>query len=116
MANPEHVEIVKQGAEAIVEWRDKPPVERLALSGADLSGADLRIAKLREVRLFEMNLSGANLREADLREANLGGAKLFKTDLSRANLSEACSSLKTPDAAAFRSRAPACRNPESRAS
>jgi hypothetical protein len=27
MANPEHVEIVKQGAEAICRWREESPLE-----------------------------------------------------------------------------------------
>ena len=41
MANPEHVALVKKGWEAIAEWRQKHPKERLDLSGADLSGANL---------------------------------------------------------------------------
>ncbi len=32
MANPEHVEIVKQGANAIAAWRQKISAERLNLS------------------------------------------------------------------------------------
>jgi hypothetical protein len=51
MANPEHVEIVKQGAEAIREWREKNPGVKLDLRGADFATA---------------NLSGANLRGAEV--------------------------------------------------
>ena len=48
MANAEHVKIVKQGAEAIVAWREKNPGTRLDLSSADLSYADLSEANLAE--------------------------------------------------------------------
>ena len=51
MANPEHVALVRQGAEAISTWRETPPFKQLNLHRADLRGADLR---------------GANLRAADL--------------------------------------------------
>ncbi|NLX94725.1 MAG: toll/interleukin-1 receptor domain-containing protein [Rhodopirellula sp.] len=79
MANPEHVEMVKQGAKAIREWRAKNSDVRLDLSGADLRGADLG----------GLDLSGAYLREANLRGASLNGARLNGADLSRAILSRA---------------------------
>jgi uncharacterized protein YjbI with pentapeptide repeats len=51
MANPEHVEVVKQGAEAIRRWRTENPgvtfqldeanLEQYNLDGADLFGAYL---------------------------------------------------------------------------
>ena len=41
MANQEHVEVVKQGADAIRKWREKNPVVRLNLSWANLTDADL---------------------------------------------------------------------------
>lgn len=76
MANPEHVEIVKRGAEAIRTWRNANPKVRLdlchaGLSQFNLSGADLSRADLSNCRFHE-----ADLREADLREANLQGADL----------------------------------------
>lgn len=71
MANPEHVEIVKQGAEAIFAWRETNRKLRLDLSRADLEEAEL---------------DGADLSEADLGGANLSGARCFFTDLSQANL------------------------------
>ncbi len=46
MANPDHVKIVKRGAEAIATWQEEHPDECLDLSGLDLSGADLTRANL----------------------------------------------------------------------
>lgn len=114
MAKPEHVEIVKQGAEAIREWREKNPGVSLDLGSADLRdanliGADLSRAylcdailsnsKLSKAKLIKailvgVNLSGAdltdaNLYEADLRSADLSGADLSDADLNEANLRRA---------------------------
>ena len=55
MANPEHVEIVKRGADALREWSKKNPDVQLDLSGAilrraDLTRADFSRADLRRVR------------------------------------------------------------------
>ena len=47
MANPEHVEVIEQGADAIRAWRKSYPAEQLQLSGADLSEANLTGADLR---------------------------------------------------------------------
>ena len=66
MANPEHVEIVKQGAKAIAAWRAKNPDTRLYLSDANLNRATLRRA----------NLSGADLSSASLVSADLIGGNL----------------------------------------
>jgi hypothetical protein len=58
MANPEHVELVKQGMEAIRKWREENPDVRPDLSEVDLGKTDL---------------SGAFLSRADL--AGVGGAE-----------------------------------------
>jgi len=115
MANPAHVTIVQQGVEAIRQWREEHPDERLDLTkadlrglnllSADLHGADLRAADLRRVHLESANLCGADLREAklrrvDLRKAILERANLRKTDLRRADLGEAklrCATLREAD-------------------
>src|SRR3972149_2681686 len=91
MANPEHVEIVRQGAQAIREWRQHNPglspdlrpanffeaaLSGGALSWADLRQADLMFAKLSGANLTRASLFGANLSMADLSGANLGGAIL----------------------------------------
>lgn len=104
MANPEHVKIVKQGAEAIKRWRDGHPGQKLDLSnadfkgdnlhGADLSDADLsnavlELADLSLATLVQADLSMANLKGADLSGANLSGASLRATILYSANLASA---------------------------
>ena len=62
MANPEHVEVVRQRAHAIAAWRAEHPDTRLGLSYANFSDTDL----------FDANLSGASLR--GLSGADLSGA------------------------------------------
>ena len=41
MANPEHAALVRQGREAIAEWRREHATENLDLREADLSGVTL---------------------------------------------------------------------------
>ena len=67
MANSEHVEIVKRGADAIQEWREENPDAPL-----NLSEADLREANLRGANLFEASLAGANLSRARSEERRVG--------------------------------------------
>ena len=89
MANPEHLENLKQGVEHWNKWRkvyrDVEP---------DLSGAYLRRAELKDVNLSRANLSKANLSwahsaSADLTRTNLRGANLYRANLVNANLTEA---------------------------
>lgn len=109
MANPEHLKILKQGAEAWNEWRREHQVvhpdlhganfnnanlRNADLSGADLINANLNRAVLRGIDLIGADLSGAdlinaNLRHADLRDAILSGADLSGVDLSGADLRRA---------------------------
>ena len=101
MANPEHVEIVKAGKEAIDAWRKERPVEKLDLRGANLiranferadlwraalERADLELANLTDSNLSQANLERANLSEANLERANLEHANLRGANLSRADL------------------------------
>ena len=86
MANQEHVEVVKQGAAAIVQWRARNPDTRLDLHGANLRKVDLSGADLSWANLCKVDLSGAYLYGANLREANLYGANLREVDLYGANL------------------------------
>jgi hypothetical protein len=76
VANPDHVELVRQGKEAVARWREQHPREKLDLSDADLT----------KVNLGEMDLTGADLTGADLREVQLGGADLREADLSGAEI------------------------------
>ncbi len=86
MANREHVEILKQGAEVWNRWRREHPGIQPDLSFADLSRADLSEANLRGA-LLNADLRGANLSEALLSWANLSGALLSATVLSNVDLS-----------------------------
>lgn len=85
MANPEHVEIVRAGKDAIDEFYTSGE-SLLDLSNADLSGANLKGVKLELAFLESVNLSGANLRDSDISGANLKSADLSNSDLFRANL------------------------------
>jgi hypothetical protein len=89
MANPEHLDRLRQVVDVWNAWRAENPSIRPDLSGADLYGADLFEANLSEADLSEANLSGATLRRADLFEANLSGADLSRANLSEASLGEA---------------------------
>jgi hypothetical protein len=89
MANPEHVEIVKQGAEAICRWQEANPSMRLDLSRAYLAGRYLYGAPLIEADLVQANLREATLIGADLTRANLTGANLTATNLTQAILAQA---------------------------
>lgn len=92
MANPEHVKVALQGAEALAAWRGQNPGVILDLHAAELSqqnlgGANLVRANLAEAQLFKTFLTGADLREADLRGADMAGADLMDARLSKARLS-----------------------------
>jgi Pentapeptide repeats (8 copies) len=99
MANPEHLELLKQGVDGWNAWREKEPsvtpnLSEADLRYADLSGANLLGANLSGARLERADLYGANLSRADLRYANLSGANLsrallYEADLSWAELNDA---------------------------
>lgn len=96
MADPEHMEILKQGVEAWNIWRNENPdiVPNLNeanlvgayITGVNLSGASLVGADLERANFLEANFVGAYLLRANLREALLEGADLRGANLSGANL------------------------------
>lgn len=86
MANPEHVEIVKAGADAIREWWAKYPEGQLDLSGADLSHAKISGAYLYNADLSRARLSGADLEATDLRKLDGRGADFTAANLRAAKL------------------------------
>jgi uncharacterized protein YjbI with pentapeptide repeats len=86
MANPEHLEILKQGVEAWNHWRKANPDVKPDLRSADLRSADLHAANLRSAYLRSANLRYANLCSANLRYANLCSAELVFADLRSTNL------------------------------
>src|SRR5216683_798773 len=60
MANQEHLDILKQGAETWNKWRLEHATIQPDLSEADLSNADLTDAILIYANLSDTNLSAAN--------------------------------------------------------
>jgi len=91
MANPEHLDILKQGVEVWNTWRKEHPKVRPDLGKADLAKTDLAGASLREVNLtgadlHESNLTGANLLRANLKQANLGNVSLSDASCSGVQL------------------------------
>jgi uncharacterized protein YjbI with pentapeptide repeats len=96
MANPEHLEMLKQGVEHWNQWRKEHPdvlpdlsdaiLQRAELGGANLSRADIRRVDLREADLSRTNLSAARLRRTILYRADLSGADLGEANVTKANL------------------------------
>src|SRR5437588_507296 len=106
MANPEHLEILKQGVKVWNRWREenlgiKPDLSRIKLfparynltginfSGTNLSETDLRYstlvnADLSRAILHLSDLMKCTLISADLSAANVGGVQLWHTDLRKA--------------------------------
>lgn len=92
--DPEHLEVVRGGANEVHRWRKENPGIKLKLIEADLSHEDLSYADLEEADLSRAdlraaNLVGTNLNAANLSAANLTHALLSETDFGSANLSSA---------------------------
>jgi len=91
MANPQHLEILKQGVKFWNEWRTanpdiRPDFLQANLREKKLCGIDLSRALLKGSDLGDSNLKGANLEEASLYNAYLIGATLDAANLKRAQL------------------------------
>jgi uncharacterized protein YjbI with pentapeptide repeats len=81
MADPELLNIIRQGKDTWNSWRSgnpepAPNLRGANLSGLDLAGFDLHDADLRNACLRHVSLTGANLEGANLRDADLAGADL----------------------------------------
>lgn len=85
MANPEHLDILKQGVEVWNRWRKNHPDFKPDLCNAKLSGLEL----CHNLNLTGANLSGSDLSDSRLMMAELTGANLSRADLCRADLSSA---------------------------
>ena len=81
MANREHLSVVMEGLDALVQWLEIHPETVLDLEGADLSGIDLRGARIKDVNLKRANLTGAKLSKA-----NLAGGDLTEADFTDADM------------------------------
>jgi hypothetical protein len=102
MANPEHVEILKQGVRAWNLWRVGHKSVHPDLSDADLIGAVLTGAVLTGTNLSHADLSRATFVGADLIGADLSRADLSRADFSNADLSRAVISPAVIDNVDFR--------------
>jgi uncharacterized protein YjbI with pentapeptide repeats len=94
MANPGHLDLVRDRIEHWNDWRRKntrilPDFAGADLAELNLAGANLAKADLTEARLAGANLSGANLTRAKLFRADLSQADLTRAVLFKANLSQA---------------------------
>jgi uncharacterized protein YjbI with pentapeptide repeats len=90
MANPKHLELLRQGVRVWNAWRKKEPfiepdLRKANLRGANLSGADLSTAYLNAADLREANLSKAMLSAAHIGWTNLTGSDLSMARLGHAN-------------------------------
>lgn len=83
MANPDHVKVLREGAEALALWRAQNPETPLDLTSADLRGSNLAGACLGEADFRQAVLLDSDLSEADLRAADFSGADLRAANLSR---------------------------------
>lgn len=94
MANPEHLERLREGVASWNDWlrrnRDIVPDLRGAdLRGARLPNIDLALADLLGANLSSANLGHANLRNTNLQKAQLSGANLMKAVMNGARLTDA---------------------------
>jgi uncharacterized protein YjbI with pentapeptide repeats len=84
MANPEHLEILKQGVNVWNKWRKGNPKIL-----PDLSNISLKDANLINANLSHSNLRAASLLSARLNDAQINSAHLYKANLQHANFSYA---------------------------
>ena len=110
MANGEHLALVRRGAQAVREARERDPnlkldlsqtnldatdLSNLDLSGSDFSYATLKHSKFRNSKLTGANFSSALLDRADLTGADLSDANFTQTNLSETDLTEVKVTSKT---------------------
>lgn len=86
MANPEHLDILKQGIEVWNKWRQENLAIQPVLVEANLIETELTNANLSNANLYMADLSKANLVQANLKNAYLRNTKLNGTIFLRASL------------------------------
>ena len=101
MANPEHLEILKQGVEVWNKWREDSSLIEPDLSGAILPEVHFGGTDLSSANLADANLWGANFFRSVLNGASLARAKLLTTTFIEAELSDADFNWASPAGANF---------------
>ena len=89
MADPKHLNVLRQGADFWNLWRNANSVPEPDLGGADLSRAYLPGVDLADADLGGVNFGFAYLHEANFTNANLEGAQLSGARCDNACFSEA---------------------------
>jgi hypothetical protein len=89
MANPKHLDILKQGVKAWNQWRREHPEVQPDLNNATLNNANFNNANFSHVNLNNANLIYANLIRADFSYAKLISANLIGANLNNATLNNA---------------------------
>ena len=87
MANPEHLEILKQGTKTWNIWRYENPLVTPDLIGAQLDGMKLQWVNLSKAELNNASLIDADLSRADLNFGDLRGATICRANLNRSDMS-----------------------------
>ena len=112
MANPKHLEILRQGVDVWNQWRQENPdilpnlesigMDESAQEEVNISPFELRRRDLRGIDFSKTNLKYTFLLQAKLEDALLNGANLSGAILSNANLSNADLSNAVLDGANLR--------------
>lgn len=89
MANPEHLDILKQGFKVWNTWREDNPTVQPDLSRASIPRIDLKDADLREANFYRASMPLADLKHACLDGADFSGVHLGEAILTEASLVKA---------------------------
>ncbi len=87
MADMEHVQLVRQGRDAVAKWREEHVGEALDLYNCYMSHVRIPMVDLHGSDLRESDFMGAMLRRANLSGCYLNPAHLYRSDLREADLS-----------------------------
>ena len=87
MADMAHVQVVRQGRDAVAKWREEHVGEALDLYNCYMSHVRIPMVDLHGSDLRESDFMGAMLRRANLSGCYLNPAHLYRSDLREADLS-----------------------------